>query len=63
MLLTDQTLLVTVTVSVPSDAVSGTVDTIVITATSSVSPTLVGRVIDITLVPRARVYLPISLRN
>jgi hypothetical protein len=62
-LLTDQTLLITVTVSVPIDAVTGTVDTIIITATSLVSPTLFGRVTDVTLVPSARVYLPILMRN
>jgi hypothetical protein len=63
MLLTDQTLLITVTVSVPSDAITGTVDTTIITATSSVSPTLVGRVTDVTLVPSAHVYLPIIQKN
>lgn len=62
-LLADQTLLVTVTVSVPMDAVTGTVDMIVITATSSSSPTLVGRVTDITLVPSSYVYLPAVKRN
>jgi len=62
-LLVDQTLLVTVTVSIPSDAITGAVDTTIITATSVVSPTLVGRVTDITLVPSAHVYLPIIHKN
>ena len=57
-----QVALITVTVSVPVDAVTGTVDTTLITATSAISPTRVGRVVDTTLLPRARVFLPIILR-
>ena len=57
-----QVALITVTVSVPVDAVTGTVDTTIITATSAISPTRVGRVVDTTLLPRARVFLPIILR-
>ena len=62
-LLVDQTLLVTVTVSVPTGALTGTIDTTIITATSTVSPTLVGRVTDVTLVPSVRVYLPVIQKN
>jgi len=62
-LLVDQTLLVTVTVSVPTGALTGTIDTTIITATSTVSPTLVGRVTDITFIPSAHVYLPIIQKN
>jgi hypothetical protein len=63
-LLVDQSLLVTVTVSVPNGtAYLGMVDTTIITATSSVSPTLVGRVTDITVIPSAHIYLPIVMRN
>jgi hypothetical protein len=59
-----QTALVEVTVNVPgSDTVRGLMDKTVITATSVVSPTLVERVIDTTLVPRARVYLPLITRK
>jgi hypothetical protein len=50
-------------VNVPADAITGNVDKIVITATSSLSPTLFGRVTDVTLVPSARVYLPLITRH
>ena len=58
-----QVALITVTVSVPVDAMTGTVDTTIITATSAISPTRVGRVVDTTLLPRARVFLPMILRQ
>jgi uncharacterized membrane protein len=58
-----QVALITVTVSVPVDAVTGTVDTTIITATSVISPTRLGRVVDTTLLPRARVFMPIVLRQ
>jgi hypothetical protein len=62
-LVADQTLVLTVTVNVPSgEAVRGLIDTTIITATS-VSPTLSRRVTDMTLVPRARVFLPMVLQN
>lgn len=55
--------LVTVTVNVPSgSAVFGQSDMTVITATSQISPTLSATVTDLTLVPRARIYLPVILR-
>jgi len=55
---------VTVTIVIPElEEVRGLVDTTVVTATSATSPTLVERVIDRTMVPRMRVYLPIVLRN
>jgi hypothetical protein len=61
---TDQTLILTVTVSLPSgDAVRGKKDTTIITATSSVSPTLVKSVTDTTLVPQYSIYLPVMMRN
>lgn len=51
-LLAGQSRVVTVTVSIPdTDAVRGLADTTVITATSSVSSTLVSQVVDLTLVP------------
>ena len=53
----------TVTVTIPSGtATIGMVDTTLITATSTVSSTT-RRVTDTTLVPRARMYLPIVQRN
>jgi hypothetical protein len=55
---------VTVTIVIPElEEVRGLIDTTVVTATSATSPTLVERVIDRTMVPRMRVYLPIALRN
>ncbi len=58
-----QTSVVTVTVNVPNDrSVIGQYDTTMITATSSLSPTLSTVVTDITLVPRAKVFLPVILR-
>jgi hypothetical protein len=55
--------LVTVTVNVPNDnSVIGQHDTTVVTATSQISPTLSGTVTDLTLVPRAKIYLPVILR-
>ena len=51
-----QVALITVTVSVPVDAMTGTVDTTIISATSVISPTRLGRVVDTTLLPRARVF-------
>jgi hypothetical protein len=63
-LMSGQAAIFTVTVSIPNtDTVRGLMDTTIITATSTLSPTLVKRVTDTTLVPRARVYLPIILRN
>ncbi len=58
-----QVSIVTVTVNVPNASeVRGQHDTTIITATSSLTPTLSASVTDLTLVPRARVYLPIILR-
>ena len=45
------------------EATQGLMDATIITATSTVSPTLTGHVTDITLVPKAHVYLPIILRQ
>jgi len=57
---------VMVTVSVPSDAVAGTVDTTLITATSQTTPTVFATAHDVTTVGSAgefRVYLPLVLRD
>jgi hypothetical protein len=55
--------LITVTVNVPSGSgVVGQHDTTLITATSLINPSLQAVVTDFTLVPRARVFLPIILR-
>jgi hypothetical protein len=58
-----QSSLVTVTVNVPNGAgVIGQHDMTIITATSQISPTLRATVTDLTLVPRARIFLPVILR-
>ena len=58
-----QSRLVTVTVNVPNDSgVIGQRDTTIITATSQISPTLRATVTDFTLVPRARIFLPLIRR-
>jgi hypothetical protein len=58
-----QSSLVTVTVQVPNNAgVIGQRDTTIITATSQISPTLGATVTDTTLVPRAKIFLPVILR-
>jgi hypothetical protein len=63
-LLPNEVAVVTVAVTIPNtDTVRGLVDTTVVTATSVGSPTLVGRVQDITMVPRARIYLPVIMRG
>jgi hypothetical protein len=55
--------IMTVTVSVPNtETVRGLIDTTIITASSLVSPTNVLHVTDITLIPRSRVYLPLTLK-
>jgi hypothetical protein len=55
--------LVTVTVNVPGGSGSvGQRDTTLITATSLINPSLQHVVTDFTLVPRARIFLPIILR-
>ena len=54
---------VTVTVNVPNGSgVVGQHDTTLITATSQNNPSLQFVVTDFTLVPRARVFLPVILR-
>jgi hypothetical protein len=58
-LLPSQTALITVTVSVPTGAMTGTLDTTVVTATS---PARAGRVVDVTLVPSSRIFMPIIMR-
>jgi hypothetical protein len=55
---------VTVTITVPNTStVLGLVDTTAVTATSVLSPALVKQVVDTTLVPRLRLYLPLVMRN
>jgi hypothetical protein len=63
-LLPNEVAMVTVTVNIPNtDTVRGLVDVTVVTATSVSSPTVMGRVVDTTMVPRMRLYLPLILRN
>jgi hypothetical protein len=63
-LASDHAATITVTVNVPGDTgVLGMVDTTVITATSTISPTLVRSVTDTTLVPTSRMYLPAVMYN
>ena len=58
-----QSSIVTVTVNVPTlPDPTGLRDTTIITASSTISPTLNKIVTDITFVPRVRVYLPLILR-
>ena len=55
--------LITVTVNIPNGSgVLGQHDTTLITATSMISPALRAVVTDFTLVPSARIFLPIILR-
>lgn len=56
-LASDETMIITVTVDIPTSAV-GLADWTTITATSTLSPTLTHTVQDVTLVPRTRLYLP-----
>ena len=54
---------ITVTVTVPGgQGTRGQLDTTIVTATSTFSPTLTQHVTDITLVPTTRVYLPLVLK-
>jgi hypothetical protein len=58
-----QQLVVTITLNIPSGSgVIGLRDTTLITATSMISPALQAVVVDVTLVPRARIFLPAILR-
>ncbi len=60
----DQSAVLTVTVDIPaSNGVRGLSDTTTITAASTVSPTLIGRVTDVTWVAWMRVYLPLVVRG
>ena len=55
--------LVTVTLNIPgNNGIVGQHDTTLITATSTVSPSLQAVVTDFTLVPRMRLFLPVILR-
>jgi hypothetical protein len=63
-LLPGQTTLLTVTVNVPSGQGSrGLIDTTIVTATSTISPTLSQHITDVTLIPRAYLYLPLVLKD
>jgi hypothetical protein len=63
-MLSGQTLLLTATVNIPAgESVRGLVDRTSITTTSSVNLALVQSVTDITLVPRAKIFLPLVFRN
>jgi len=60
----DQSAVLTVTIDIPaSNGVRGLSDTTTITAASTVSPTLIGRVTDVTWVAWMRVYLPLVVRG
>lgn len=60
----DQSAVVTVTVNIlASGAVRGLNDTTAITAASTISPTLVERVTEVTWVAWMRVYLPLVVRG
>jgi hypothetical protein len=59
-----QTAHITVTVTIPnSEDVRGLIDRTVVTATSTIDGTLVEQVIDRTLVPRGRAYLPLIMHR
>jgi hypothetical protein len=63
-LMPNEVAMITVTVTIPNtDTVRGLVDVTVVTATSMSDPTVMGRVVDTTLVARMRIYLPTILRN
>ncbi len=50
----------TATINVPNtETARGLIDTTIITASSVITPTNVLHVIDFTLVPRSRTYLPL----
>ena len=58
-----QASLVTVTLNIPTGSgVVGQRDTTLITATSVINPALQAVVTDLTLIPRARIFLPILMR-
>ena len=54
---------VTVTITIPEGDVMGFTDRTVVTATSTLSPALSAIVVDTTMVPRSRIYLPLVLRG
>ncbi len=59
-----QTAHITVTVTIPnSEEVRGLIERTVVTATSTIDGTLVDQVLDRTMVPRARLYLPIIMHR
>ncbi len=58
---TDQFTTIRVTVTVPNGSI-GLIDRTIVTATSTFSPTVYTRSIDLTLVPYARSYLPLILK-
>jgi hypothetical protein len=63
MLMPGQEATVAVTVTVPGETALGTMDHTILTATSQVSPTLLQHVVNLTLVPNQRTYLPIIVRH
>jgi hypothetical protein len=59
-----QTSHITVTVTIPnSEEIRGLTERTVVTATSTIDGTLVEQVIDRTLVPRGRAYLPLIMHR
>jgi len=62
-LVPDQSAVVTVTVTVPdTDTVRNLTDMTIVTAASTISPTLVRHVTDQTYVPLGSVYLPLIFK-
>jgi uncharacterized membrane protein len=58
-----QSALVTVVITIPNnESVRGQIDHTVLTVTSTISPPLVERVVDSTMVPRAYLHLPLVWR-
>ena len=55
--------IVTVTITIPEAGVTGFTDRTVVTATSTLSSSLSATVVDTTMVPRSRTYLPLVLRG
>ncbi len=63
-----QSTAITITLSIPAGVVSGTVDTLLVTATSGADPSLTASITNTTTVmiseePVYRLYLPLVLRN
>ena len=62
-LLPGATGVVTVTITIPEGDVTGLTDRTVVTATSTANSILLATVVDTTMVPRTRIYLPLIMRG